>query len=211
MTELSVQKTEGLHEIHISTDPEHIALLRLYCKDRKIKPILAVSLSGDYRNQLMISKFTNGTALEVIDKAFIIKKDMENYGLKVFRVKVEAMMNNKGCPKEDEKPIRMEDYWEFHLKLDIDNSTELKKLQNVAKKHGCGISYNVFKRELEPLITLRVYNRSYNQAMKLKAYLIEDIKLAGFVCNNGIQQEFSIFDTNIDMDKNWLPSINKWL
>lgn len=200
----------GLHEIHISVDPNQIALLRLYCKDSKIKPICATALQGDHPNQLMISKWKNGTSPEVIQKAHDLEKDMTNYGLKVLRVKVEAMMHTKGCPTNDEKPLRDGDYWEFHLKLSIDHSNEYHKLEQIVAKHKGGMSFNVFKRELEPLVTLRLYKRSYNEAMQLKADLIEDIQRNGFVCNGGIQQEFSVYDTFTELDKGWLPGVEEF-
>ena len=93
----SIAPTNGIHEIHVSVDPAQIALLRWYCKDRKMKPILATALYGDSPNQLMISKFKKGTGEEVVAKAHEIAEDMVSYGLKPpIRVKVEAMARISG-------------------------------------------------------------------------------------------------------------------
>ena len=87
------------------------------------------------------------------------------------------------------------DYWEFHLKIDADDSAT----------HGAHISFNAFKSEVVPLVTLRLYQVSYNEAMHRKGELIEAIQAAGFPTHREIHQELSIYDTNIDLDKGWLP------
>jgi len=127
----SIASTNGIHEIHVSVEPAQIALLRWYCKDRKMKPILATALYGDSPNQLMISKFKKGTGEEVVAKAHEIAEDMVSYGLKPIRVKVEAMARISGAPKGDELPLNPLDYWEFHLKIDVDDSASLQKFSGV--------------------------------------------------------------------------------
>lgn len=197
-------KIHGLHEIHISVNPSQIALLRWYCKDKKIKPILAAALHGDHPNQLMISKYKHGLSKEVIQRAKLIAADMNKYGLDVIRIKVEAMIHCKGAPSGDEKPINDEDYWEFHLKIQLDTSIQHEQLANICSKHGSYISFNVLKREFDPLITLRLYKCSYNEAMKKKEDLINSIEKGGFVNNNEIHQELSVYDDNVELDKGWL-------
>lgn len=198
-------KINGLHEIHISVKPEEIALLRWYCKDKKIKPILASSLYGDNPNQLMISKFKHGTSKEVLDKGELIVKDMKSYGLNPIRLKIEAMMNSPGAPVGDESLWETSHYWEFHIKVPVNNSHELDKLKYICDNHNSHISANVFKTELEPLVTLRLYYpTTYNQAMERKAKLIKDIKRGNFELNYGIHQELCIYDDNQELDKGWL-------
>lgn len=198
-------KINGLHEIHISVKPEEIALLRWYCKDKKIKPILACSLYGDNLNQLMISKFKHGTSKEVLDKGKFLVNDMKSYGLNPIRLKIEAMMNSPGAPVGDESLWDITHYWEFHIKVPVNNSHELDKLRYIILRYNAHISVNVFKTELEPLVTLRIYHPiTYNEAMKGKAKLIKDIKKGGFNLNYEIHQELCIYDDNQDLDKGWL-------
>lgn len=195
----------GLHEIHITVDPGQIALMRVYCKDRKYKPILAAALYGDHPNQLMISKYKNGTTPDVVEKALAIAKDMESFDMTVIRTKVEAMIHNKGCPTGNEKPLHENDYWEFHFNMEINGSDEMDRLTDICKQYNAHISMNVFKREFQPLVTLRIYKKSYDQAMALKAELIENIQAADFVVNDGIHQELSVYDDNPGLDDGWLP------
>ena len=62
---------EGLFEIHITVSQENMHIFRMYCLDKKVKPINAIA---EYEvPQLMFSKHKNGTTETVIQKA----KDME--------------------------------------------------------------------------------------------------------------------------------------
>lgn len=201
-----IPATEGLHEIHISVNPAQVAQLRLYCLFRKYKPIFAAALYGDHPNQLMISKYKTGPAQMILEHAFEIANDMREYGLEVIRIKVEAMMSCKGVPRGDKMPDNSQNYYEFHLKLMISSEEELSVLENALKKNDAHISYNTFKKELEPLVTLRLYKVSYDQAISLKDKMILDIEQAGFNCNGGMHSEYSVYDDNPELDAGWLPS-----
>jgi len=195
----------GLHEIHITVNPTQIFTLRWFCKQHKMKPILASTAYGNHPNQLMISKYKNGSSKEAIEKAYSIAKDMEVAGLEILRVKVEAMVHNKGCPTGDVIPKNPEEYFEFHIKILVDSWDEYQQLSHVATRYSAHLSFNAFKRELEPLVTLRVFNCSYIEAMNKKAELIEAIQGVGFTTNFEIHQEFSVYDSNQKLDKGWLP------
>lgn len=195
----------GLHEIHITVQPDQVALLRFFCVQNKMKPILATALYGDHPNQLMISKYSKGTSGEVIKKAHNIADKMREFGLTPIRVKVEAMIHCKGAPRGDEKPYKRDDYWEFHIKVEINNMEELALLSETAKEHDAHISFNAFKKETIPLVTLRLYECSYNEAIKQKDILLDHIKEVGFPLHHGIHHELSVYDNNQKLDKGWLP------
>jgi hypothetical protein len=206
MTDL-LQHIEGLHEIHITTHPKDLFALRMYCIDNnpQLKPILAVSQKGDSPIQPMFSKFKNGTALEVIERANYMATIMQDYGIRVTRVKVESMMHNIGVPTEENTLCSPDNYFEFHLKIEVANSSEWIKLDKCCSKYNAHLSFNAFKKETVPLVTLRLPgNLGSKKAIEIKNDLMIHLKDNGFHSNSSIQSEFSVYDNNQSLDKGWL-------
>jgi len=206
----------GLHEIHITCSPNDLFKLRMYCMDNNLKPILAVAKYGETPIQPMFSKFKHGTSQQVIDKAQQMADEMNGkYDMFVTRVKVEAMMHNDGVPKlpnHTDGPHEStystpysEYYFEFHLKIPVKGSEEWDKLERVCKEKNAHISFNAFKKETVPLITLRLSaNIGSIKAVQIKDELLDHLKANGFHTNDGIQCEFSVYDSNPDLDSGWL-------
>ena len=200
---------EGLHEIHITTDPKDLFGLRMFCMEQKLKPILAVAGYGDFPVQPMFSKFKNGTSLEVIERAKEMERIMtDSYGIRVVRVKVEAMMHNKGVPVDPVSQCPEGSYFEFHLKIPVTDLQEWNRLADICKEKNAHISFNAFKKETIPLVTLRLPGHiGSKKAIELKDELMEWLKSNGFHSNSGIQCEYSVYDTNMGLDKGWLPKV----
>ena len=197
----------GLFEIHITVSCEDIFKLRMYCLDQKIKSIMAVSGYGEHPIQPMISKYKNGTAEEVIDKAKNMAMLMKNdYYMTVTRVKVESMMHNRGVPIErNEIWTAKEYYFEFHLKITVSSRSEWTELADSARSKGARLSFNTFKHETFLLVTLRLPGVFGSiEAEKKKDELMKYLKTRVFHSNDGIQQEFSVYDTNVHLDDGWL-------
>lgn len=198
----------GVFEIHISVDPEHIARLRLFTMKHKMKPILAVAQHGENQNQLMISKWTTGNASAAIERAKEIAAQLEGAGLRVVRVKVEAMASNAGVPQNPNDDTSPSHYFEFHIKIPVADDREWDELERLASEHGCGVSFNAFKDTVAALFTLRVAaSRGYCIAEKMKDDLLVEIARAGFVAGGEVQREFSVLDTNPNYDAGWLPTL----
>ncbi|MEX0595356.1 MAG: hypothetical protein WD512_02570 [Candidatus Paceibacterota bacterium] len=197
---------EGLHEIHITVDSRDLFALRMYCMDTKTKPILAISEYGNHPIQAMLSKYKNGKALEIICLAKEMANQMsQKYNIRVLRVKVESMMHNEGVPvlENDEKDDQF--YFEFHLKVSVENSDNWQKISNICKTDIAHLSFNAAKKETIPLITLRLpVSLGSNKAVKLKDDLLHLLRINNILVFDGIQSEFSVFDSNIELDKGWL-------
>ena len=200
-----MEEIEGLHEIHITIYPSDIFALRMYCLDYKIKPILAISAYGDNPIQPMLSKFKNGSSSQVIKRAKEMVETMrEDYGILPVRVKVEAMIHNKGVP-EGENSCNNDNYFEFHLKIIVNHSNEWNRLANICSEKGAHLSFNAFKKETEPLVTLRLPGQIGSiRALQIKDELMVHLKKHGFHSNSSIQSEYSVYDSNIQLDSGWL-------
>lgn len=209
----------GLFEIHITVDTSQgYYPLWQYTHDKKdFKLIHAVSETGDYREQYMISKWKNGTYEELVTKTTTIVEDMQKHGIKILRAKIESMAHNQGVPVTDQEFINFitenqltgEPYFEYHGKIDLVNNN-LQMLNNwcdnMSNKYPdvyLATSTNICGSKV-PLLTIRIYNHGREYAEKYKNLVLDNFKECGFKIFENIQQEFSVYDTNQDVDKNWL-------
>ena len=211
----------GLFEIHITVHPNQ-GFYKLWAyvnANKNMKLILAVSDTGEFKEQYMISKWKNGKYRDVVARADEIANEMRSQGINVVRVKVESMAHNDGVPiEEDEFTTFMENskdligkpYFEFHAKVDL-RSMDLEDFENwIAKvKNNFGsdtyiaTSTNICGSKL-PLLTIRIYNHGRKYAIETKDNILESFKDAGFKILDSIQQEFSVYDTNDKVDDGWL-------
>lgn len=204
-----LQKINGMHEIHITVDPSQVLLLRLFCMKNNIKDIFAVTRPGGDGNQLMISKYMRGKSMEVIRKCLETAQDMRDFGLTPIRNKVEATMHIGGGPKGNERPrvsgvASLCGYWEFHLKLiaPVTSLERFEELERVAACFGCHVSVNTFKKELVPLVTLRLRDFTLDEAMRLKERVVDGMTEANFYFDSCVQ-ELAVYDDNTALDDAW--------
>jgi len=178
--------------------------------DHKIKPIMACADSGINRNQLMISKWKNGTEKEAIERALYIANDMKSYGLIVQRIKVEAMAHNQGVPQHPNNDVSPSKYFEFHIKYHINSKADYDEIKSVCHQfdRSIGLSFSAFKETIKVLVTIRVSGHlGYINAEKVKDDLINKLKEHHIHSNDDIQKEFSVYDDNIKYDAGWLGTI----
>lgn len=211
-----MDRIHGLFEIHITVDIS-TGLYKLweYTNNNKgVKLIMAVADEGLCKDQYMISKWKNGNFSDVVNRALEMELDMISMDIKPIRVKVESMAHNNGVPAttsdyeslSKSKEIMGRPYFEFHAKIEL-NSHTIKDLTTMLK----GIRYtdtfvahsiNICGSKV-PLLTIRVYNHGRDYAIHAKDIVLTQIKTMFKIIGN-IQQEFSVFDTNEEMDKGWL-------
>jgi len=200
---------KGLFEIHITVDPTKIAELRLFCLKENLKPILACSTTGKNKNQLMISKWTNGNYNKAFQKMCEISKKLNDSNITVVRAKIEAMQSNNDVP-QDENNIFTEEqhYFEYHIKYIIKDNDEYTALDNCAEQYGGAVSFNAFKENIKALVTLRIAGtRGLKKAIHMKDEFIDKLKSHNFHSNCEIQREFSVFDSNVEYDEGWLRTL----
>jgi hypothetical protein len=199
---------KGLFEIHISVEPSQIINLKLFCLENSIKPILAVTHVGDNPNQLMISKFVKGNGCDAIIEANDIKKRMIKSGIIVKRVKVEAMISNKGVPQLPFTNKENSNYFEYHIKIPIKTIEEYNKVHSFCQLNEYSISFSAFKETISILLTLRISpSKGINYVKSKLDECIIKLKDNNINFEESIQKEFSIYDDNIDYDYNWLKII----
>lgn len=203
-------RIDGTHEIHITVDSGQVLLLRLYCRERSVKPIFAVARQGGTANQLMISKFTRGKPLAIIAQCLDMADDMRRYGLTPIRCKVEATMHVHGGPQGWEVPLwspvpALCGYWEFHMKVGggVTSLAQLEALEAACRPLGVYVSENALKADSVPLVTLRLQACTRDSAHKRKDAALAALAAAGFVCDS-VQQELAVYDDNRALDGAWM-------
>lgn len=191
----------GLFEIHVTVGEEKIHDFRLYCEVNKYKTIYALQRGAAVPHQLMLSKWTNGTEEKAVNKAKEIEADLVKKGFRVLRTKVESMAHNDGVLEDslEGKPGR---YFEYHLAVPCD-AGDYEQLIAVAAEVGAMVSYSFMKRPFTPLITIRYYG-SRPEAETHKGKVVDHIKAGGFRTNDGIAQEYAVYDTDLTIDDGWL-------
>eukprot|EP01092_Planopodium_desertum_P009769 TRINITY_DN4247_c0_g2_i3.p1 TRINITY_DN4247_c0_g2~~TRINITY_DN4247_c0_g2_i3.p1 ORF type:complete len:231 (-),score=45.40 TRINITY_DN4247_c0_g2_i3:89-781(-) len=197
----------GLFELHFITAAEDTFKLFAFVKDHPhlgIRPRAnsALSLHGKHPNQPMFTCWAKGSQTDAKKLTEEISEKIRARGITLRRVKIEAMMSSKNVPTE----ARDEHYYEFHFKVDVANSAEWNKLVTVITPFGAHLFFNPFSKTatMRPVITLRRYSISADKAMEDLNALVDAIEKAGFKKLEGIEREYSVYDSDVFLDQGWL-------
>lgn len=197
---------EGLFEIHVSVDTKDIMLFRLWALDNDVK---AIGIIGDVP-ELTFSKYTNGTHEKAHNKAMSLARNLTLSGIRVVRVRVEAVLSNQNPMIDAYTENKKNTYFEFHIKYHIINSKDYYQLDKIAKdftneyKHA-GIyvfmGFNSFKKNIEPIVTLRVpAKHKTSGSFGYKDLLMTTLKKHGFRTNEEIHREYVFVDEDYTVD-----------
>jgi hypothetical protein len=101
-------------------------------------------------------------------------------------------------------------YFESHIKLFLPRKSDNQELRSLCKKAGFHWSRNVFKYLPESdtniqMITFRRYNSTlewFKSAIYIMAFKLTELNV---LFDKDIEIEECIYDTNINVDNDWLP------
>lgn len=197
---------EGLFEIHVSVDTKDIMLFRLWALDNDVK---AIGIIGDVP-ELTFSKYTNGTHEKAHNKAMSLARNLTLSGIRVVRVRVEAVLSNQNPMIDAYTENKKNTYFEFHIKYHIINSKDYYQLDKIAKdftneykQSGVYVfmGFNSFKKNIEPIVTLRVPARyKTSGSFGYKDLLMTILKKHGFRTNEEIHREYVFVDEEYNVD-----------
>ena len=213
---------DGVFEIHIFIDPEdnYVNLLRFVKNMSKTKMMKIVHAVAYCKvNQLMISHFTRkNSEKEAIQAARYFESEMMRQNIKVVRVKIESH-NTSSVPltkKDYEKYCKYINgvyegyggtpYFEFHAKVgnNVAKENYYETIEDDVKHFkGVAVSYNMCSKSCKPLLTIRVFDDGYQGAQNYKDKVLDSMKEKGYIFEE-LQTEFSVYDTNTNLDKGWM-------
>lgn len=214
---LELLDVTGIFEIHLIVHPDDQVKLFAFSLENDIladksylnmKTTCALSFYGSKPNQPMLtfwisnanSKFTLKKTLELVEK-------MEQYGLDVQRLKIEAMA--KDVPEMNMNESSRTNYFEFHFKVDINSSKQQwDRLNQICLPFGAHLFFNPYSKlpsRMIPVVTLRRYDMDFQSANDQCNELIKAIEYEKFTIIEGkVQRELSVIDTNVFYDQGWL-------
>ena len=220
-----LKSLNGIFEVHITVNPEdnYVSLLQYSMnQSRKMKLVFACSVAKN--NQYMLSYFTRKTDDKLaVDGALQVESEIQSLGVKVVRVKVESH-GAEGTPittKDyedscealkakyvDKVVIWYEPYFEFHCKIDSTDESIDTMENDVSKYEGAALSYNLCSQSKKPLLTIRVYD-GFSNAQSYKDKVMNGLKEKGYVFEDKIQQEYSVFDSHSALDSDWIVGLDR--
>lgn len=210
---IQVLDVQGVFEVHLIVHPDDQVKLFAFSLENDVladksyfnlKTTCALSFYGSQPNQPMLTFWmSNANSNSVIRKTLELVDKMEQYGLNVKRLKVEAMA--KDVPEI--KP-NSPNYFEFHFKVDTRSKQEWDSLSDLCVPAGAHLFFNPYSKlpsRMIPVVTLRVYDVNFECADDQCNKLIETIENHGFTIIDGkVQRELSIIDTDVFYDQGWL-------
>lgn len=209
---------DGIFEIHIIVDPKQEPQLYAFTMDeyvkskkefKNVKPTRALSFYGNKYDQPMLSCFVTCDSNTAVKHANDLAEQMRKNSMNVGRVKVEAMAKCKEIMEMGVTDINKNNYFEFHFKVPIESKKEWNRLAEVCLPFGSHLFFNPYSKSegyMQPVVTLRRYDMDYKTAFADCTTLMQTIQKAGFNVSEHtkVQHEFSILDTDVTYDENWL-------
>lgn len=191
-------------EIHITTTnlpKSKVDLFVSMCVHNGGKPLLIELYQGEYISQPMFSKVIYSNNFNaVIAQISNYTHLLDQQGFQTKRIKTEIPAS---CVNIVQVPIELGfiPYFEWHGKIALNRMNELLELCSSYKVH---LSRNSLKDEKQTqFITLREYGSSEVFQQRIDA-VVRELAQGGWQVMKQ-QSEYCIFDTNIDLDRGWLP------
>lgn len=197
------------YEIHITVGYAVADLFVEHCRELDVKPIvLDLQTGSNVIQEAMTSSVHFGTNESVMNELERIVTGLIHSGYEVIREKIETVPWHPASPREDDNKLMPKDcYFETHIGVVLSNDEEKERLSKLSKSLSCHMSKNAFKKHVNGSFTQMLTYRNYNcsmEAFESEAKIIYDI-----IDANGFEPEkqiieFSIYDTKVSQDLEWL-------
>lgn len=184
------------YQLHVTVTVNSSTDFVIYCKEHDLKPLALKNFGkGKSYNEYLTSSGYKGDVRGARRELDRIVSNFTDHGWKVVRKKIETVPWHPSA----ESPFPSM-YFEAHINIDLkdrDGFTE------VASKAGLNLSRNLMKSDDRIIGTIRQRGTTRSQFDKKVEKAIEILYVHGFVAEK-LVTEFAIFDSNPDLDKNWL-------
>jgi NTP pyrophosphatase (non-canonical NTP hydrolase) len=200
-------------EIHVTIKrPENINSYVEFCKSIEVKPIVLdlQNGGGTVMKDVMTSSKHYGDNTSVLNECERISKELKTAGYNVIRKKIECVPWHPKAPRRFENnPVMPKDcYFESHIGVTIDNEEkQIESLDAISFMHQCHLSQNFFKKNIDGTYVIMLTYRDYEGTLEDFNEKIEQIKSSLDEYDLKYEKvitEFSIYDTKISHDSEWL-------
>lgn len=212
-------------EIHVTVDGGFPDKFRNACAEIGVKPILLELHTDDMKTaaDLQTSSVFIGDNRGAYEEMKRISYRLSEMGYWVVREKIETvpwhpaaphrqvsakvdLPNGRGVDLVRDDPMPKDCYFECHIATIIGNE-QRDKLVEVAGWHGARVSQNVFKKiddeRSKVMVTLRDSKCTYERFEEQRTMLEHVLTNTGFAVEKTIT-EFSVFDSKISHDAEWI-------
>lgn len=209
--QLQQSKRSDLFEVHVTIEPQQssdIDTLLAICSQQRWKAII-IDLKPPSPNQPMTCSRITGTIDDAFSHAKQVQRCLQQAGLLVNRVKIEAAPWNSQVPHSDQERQQHDPsaYFEYHLKLALSANNWQETLPQICHSFQAHLSHNALKHEANGTIQRFATIRSSTLGLeRFQAYTqaFQDcVDSAGFTILKAIT-EFCIYDSNSALDNSWL-------
>ena len=186
-----------IFEVHITVETTDVPKFKTDCEMLGVKPIvIETERDGNLTQQVMTSgKYINASPINILT---CLVRDLTSLGYKLIRLKVEKY------PDEEKDADFI--YYETHFRLKLKKDFDRSMLVDLCKEQGFHLSRNLFKSSLEfnyQMITYRDYEIGLPEFNSKINEMKGELDKLGVIYDK-IEIEECIYDTNIDVDKDWL-------
>lgn len=211
--EKHLQLFEGLFDVHITVDETSLYDVQQFANQNNINLAFAVGKKGVHCRQLMTSQHIDGKAVEVLIKAKALALKMQEAGIKVLRVKLEALAGTEKTQSAMEKFRALEEFkqicyaYEFHYKVQIDTKEQQVVFERLCDENYVSYAINALsaKKKKYPLISQRIRG-NYDKALEHRATFRKKLEQAGLtILLDGTHYEAIIYDSNYALDEGFVP------
>jgi hypothetical protein len=207
----------GEFETHITVRLDNsIGLDRLqqWCSDRDLKFLHILLDRGETVSQPMLTRRGRRNFADELKIANHLAEDLNAEDFPVIRIKIEAAPWNQGVPTSDAEALanHANRYFEHHVRLSIEPTTDLQPLRELAQTHSAHLSRNALQLGCngcqERFITQRCMGVGRSEAEKRLQILVDSIESLGYTPID-IEAEFVVYDSNFALDNGWIQSTVK--
>lgn len=204
----------GSLETHLTLAAHHanrMDALREFATGHGLKCLHIVLDRGQSASQPMLTRRAQGSLTGELQIAQRLARELEAMGLPITRIKIEAAPSNSDVPQTDcdmhQQLANL--YFEHHVKLLLDEDSDVGSLTLIAERHQAHLSRNALRvrddGRQERFVTQRCWSVGRTTAEERQTALTDELTQAGYTIIN-IEAEFVVYDSNLEVDAGWITT-----
>lgn len=210
---VTVKNTADLSAPNILTPAEdYIALFKKACEELRQKPLVIAMDKREKPMQLQTARyyhFPNFT--EAMKRTCELANQLQQKGLPVLRVRIEAMLHNQDSPKTDDEALQIKEgnYFEMHARLvDVKDLELFKQILLGHNRDGIGSHeqgriktvFSTVGGGTRYFANMRCYKLGSISTMTYWKQLLKELEASGFAIAKEVKPEYCIYDEKPTLD-----------